>query len=804
MAEAIDQFSMAPTYWDTKRRETRREAVGKGPAKPIDVHLYELYWADLSRPHAFSFLNSFLAFLNLLFSACGLGRKSINEVISRVRQAGKTAELRWLQSLAICHRLMEQIITAGLLTLNLWLAGAGWTYYLLTLDQPTHDGVVPTILGFAAVGVCLWRLLRKTPSSIPWQATAIIATAIGLFSVCLAFQIGSKIAFWRWLLTLICGVLPSGLLATLYFRRPEMKRFAGFAFATSLVAISVLFYEFCLKLKLQELADIKSAPTGLKGVVILWSDSICGLLSLVWLTLALLSVGALISAGALSVISWRNDVSAPNARAVRTTLISCTAPAVILLVVTLGIWQIVAWVLGVHGSAVHISDHYLWPVHYNSSFLGKPNEVLHAAKLWYAACQHPWIELAYLWFIVIATFLGLSVAPNIVLEVIGPTKRYSQEFATWVGRATDALYQGLTFSGLAIAKLMGILAPLVILAVAYFTTPVLRAGQITPLGQQLFVSAAVAYLAATLCLRFVWCKGQYDWTTIGLAALNACVTSIAIGIVALKFDLNIVWALPLSALLLLGGIAFIFRTILNVGLDVVNWLRVTPRDSNPRGKIIARLWALLQKIDQEKEGYDGLVIVAHSQGTIIIVEFLRYLQWINLRLKHSIHLFTVGCPLRQLYNRRFPDLYSWVGTTPEEARQQLKPPAGVLKWLNGYTTGDYIGRNLWTTDAERDIASNTPRIFDENREEICLGAGAHIHYFDWRLKEMANLLDDLIVEAADGHGDLGGSKPKLNNIAIATLAGEGGKGRIPRIGTWTELKTINVPGVASEQIEEPL
>jgi len=180
---------------------------------------------------------------------------------------------------------------------------------------------------------------------------------------------------------------------------------------------------------------------------------------------------------------------------------------------------------------------------------------------------------------------------------------------------------------------------------------------------------------------------------------------------------------------LLAGIAFLYRTILNAALDVVNWLRLTPKDNNPRGKIIARLWALLGKIKGEK--YDGMVIVAHSQGTVIVVEFLRYLELINerQRLTNPINLFTVGCPLRHLYNRRFPDVYSWVGYKPNEAKEKLNPPEGVVKWLNGYTTGDYIGRNLWTPDEERDNGSNKPRVIGDNRQEICLGAGAFSDYF---------------------------------------------------------------------------
>ena len=41
--------------------------------------------------------------------------------------------------------------------------------------------------------------------------------------------------------------------------------------------------------------------------------------------------------------------------------------------------------------------------------------------------------------------------------------------------------------------------------------------------------------------------------------------------------------------------------------------------------------------------------------------------------------------------------------------------------------------------------------FPGNREEICLGVGAHTHYFDWRFDRVAEELDQLIVEAAATH-----------------------------------------------------
>jgi hypothetical protein len=138
-----------------------------------------------------------------------------------------------------------------------------------------------------------------------------------------------------------------------------------------------------------------------------------------------------------------------------------------------------------------------------------------------------------------------------------------------------------------------------------------------------------------------------------------------------------------------------------------------------------------------------VVIVSHSQGTVITADLLRYLayrgrrggdnraavlgQWLE---EIEVHLFTAGSPLRQLYAARFPDLYRWVLDGPE--LREL----GVDKWTNVFTAGDYVGRWIWQPKpegAQREPAFYEPgavALDDPPRKEICIGSGAHTHYFD--------------------------------------------------------------------------
>ena len=61
----------------------------------------------------------------------------------------------------------------------------------------------------------------------------------------------------------------------------------------------------------------------------------------------------------------------------------------------------------------------------------------------------------------------------------------------------------------------------------------------------------------------------------------------------------------------------------------------------------------------------------------------------------------------------------------------------IAKWTNAYATGDYVGRNLWS----RNDISYTPGIHfqDATRNELCIGEGGHIRYWDGRWDEIAEV-----------------------------------------------------------------
>jgi hypothetical protein len=190
------------------------------------------------------------------------------------------------------------------------------------------------------------------------------------------------------------------------------------------------------------------------------------------------------------------------------------------------------------------------------------------------------------------------------------------------------------------------------------------------------------------------------------------------------------------------------RVVIDTAIDVDNWLRERPVGSTPRLRIMARYASLLRYLGEQD--YERIVIVAHSQGTVITVDLLRYLKARHpefLRRLPPIDLLTFGSPLRQLYALRFPAIYGWANNPdPREA--------GVASWCNGYGSGDYVGRNLW------DSATGTPWKPGRSGEqrEFCTGALAHTRYFKSLSPDVARAVTAAIVNAhAHASPDLRGA-----------------------------------------------
>ena len=250
------------------------------------------------------------------------------------------------------------------------------------------------------------------------------------------------------------------------------------------------------------------------------------------------------------------------------------------------------------------------------------------------------------------------------------------------------------------------------------------------------------------------------------------------------------------------------RGPLDVALDVDNHFREFPRTNIPRAHIFSRYAALLEHV--RVQGYDRIVVVAHSQGTVISSELLRFLSSreqvaprpADAPLLHGnplppVSLLTLGCPLRQLYGARFPALYAWVLAKNGAVFGPRAADIGAQRWMNAFCSGDYVGRWLWSdsgnapelqhpmistlvddafgrVDAYTGFDPMPPveALLDRAREvEVCLGLGAHTHYFERDQLTVAWMIDYLVRAPAAGQD--GAAAPAAGPVpTIVAAAGQ--------------------------------
>jgi hypothetical protein len=133
-----------------------------------------------------------------------------------------------------------------------------------------------------------------------------------------------------------------------------------------------------------------------------------------------------------------------------------------------------------------------------------------------------------------------------------------------------------------------------------------------------------------------------------------------------------------------------------------------------RERLRARLNALSDQLVCE-EGFDDVVFVVHSQGSVIAYDFLTSGSSACERLLVARpHLVTFGSPLGHLYQFYFKEYASL-----REGIAKLRPK--LASWVNLYRVDDYVGRDI------RDL--------DGFVRNIVMPAGGHIDY--WKEKKLA-------------------------------------------------------------------
>ncbi len=219
--------------------------------------------------------------------------------------------------------------------------------------------------------------------------------------------------------------------------------------------------------------------------------------------------------------------------------------------------------------------------------------------------------------------------------------------------------------------------------------------------------------------------------------------------------------------------------VIDAVLDVDNYFGDPPSQQPPRARIFSRYASLLAYL--RDANYSRIVIVSHSQGTVISAELLRYLHE-KQRLPEfvgaiPVALVTVGSPLRDLYAKRFPLLYKWMGSndTGFAAATPSAADIGASEWVNACRSGDYVGRFIWTPAADDkcfDIATvhaddRVSAQREGGRTEFCLGAGGHTHYFSNDALTLAVEIDRLVSGSRLEGEQSGTVTPFLNRALVS-------------------------------------
>jgi len=680
-----------------------------------DVHVYEMYWADLSRLSG-SLPRILTETFTMVFRLSQLARDTVRGAAEQFKTgAGPSAHWQWLSRL---QTLLDWGFSKGLALLTLQLLMIALVIVPLGLAAqgtdflPAAHQVVMVALPLALLPAYLYKF-RTTFLSM--TAAVAVLGGVGLL-------------VWQAPAAWVVGLVWLTLLSAAYelVMRVCEKRFP-FTRPVGWGQWAVVLAGMLLSAALASHAP--PAGLGQFGGLHLWvfaalrSLELVLLATIAWWFLAGLTLSAWLVLG--QALSWRSGFE--GRASIATGRLGLIAPMGMFVILTMAAWALLSTLLDMSVAGMQ----YL-PLIFGTG------EVMPAQRFLeqrYVNSTETFSVVALLMLGLLA-YLLLIFLPSILAET-----RMAHENPRRLGRWLTGGYRHLDL-------VVSVIVTFAVLA-ALLAGSLLVAGRLDP-GLLPAINEQAPWIPAL---------SQQILRPLILSAASAMVTLSLLGGVVSRY---------------LPGL----RAPLDIALDVDNHFREFPRQGIPRARIFARYFALLRHLS--RQGYDRIVIVSHSQGTVISAELLRYLKfraertpgdplaevWHNL--SGTLQLLTAGSPLRQLYAARFPTLYRWV---LQEQYGRMGPSAaglGVQRWINAYTTGDYVGRWLWSRPAREpgdmsdalvdqvvaqdDVYLPPPALPPQDpvppgwREwDVCLGSGAHTHYFDPDQLEIARLVDRLIA-----------------------------------------------------------
>ena len=705
----------------TTRLEGKRSASARGES---EVHIYEVLWADLASPNN-TFLSFFLALFQLILHLGSLSRLALDsgaaENTSGLWQWYRRVQRYAVRMLQIPLPLLKVILLISLVAcipvVSDKLRGAAWL--------PPVLGA----LGGMGIGFLILERVRKPVVSGPWlwSVYALVPGGMGAGAGILLYlfiQADRANAIGCWI---VIGM------ALLHYVLNKYEDVRNGVKITGWVVYLICFLIFA--------AYLGFAQASVQQATFWTAEWLIAALRFSWWLLFVFASAGLVLGG----IAWRS-VKDPNKQAraraaVRTSRFALAMPALLFVQITSLIW-VSLFYLADKVSYPFFQPEWLkvppwgnWLVRAmlipNPSTTPVERNYLTGIVAWSVGYQAP-LSLAL--FFVALFLLGSWILPGAVTERIplrnkqepprNSTNAQSLWLGTWLSRGLDAT-SVITFL---------FWCAMFVLPVAYYFLP---------------------------------CEYQCPLKNATIWIVSHIVVAIA--------------GVFLAALVKYGS------PVLAAVLDVDTYLRTSPIEATPRAKIFERYVSTLRYLARYRgpdgRGYDSVVIVAHSLGTLITADLLRFLRakgdpdLVAMGLGGdqkagplTLKLLTMGSPIRQLLNRFFPYLYDWVREQPDNGLQSLPAPTqaapeiapgsspepselGVAAWVNTYRSGDYVGRSLWLdewynrTDPNKSSGVYPNEIWVAHaggRFEMCIGAGAHTHYWDDTAPDVAERLDALI------------------------------------------------------------
>lgn len=691
-------------YEAARIRMTRTASAAGASPQQVDVH--EMYWADLSRlsgvlPRIVTEL------FTVVFRLSLLARDAVDRASAEagLRQPDGKPPRRW-QWLANLQRGLDWAFSNLLANLFSQLLLIGLLIVAWGVAQP-HTAVLRTVLAVAAPALALWwycyRYGARPANRFAAAACAIAATAL---------------LHWvpaHWVVGLGClallGLLFDYVLRVAAARFPAMRA-VGLAFlaATTLLLLGHLVSAtFASRAQAVDLHDwvragMRAFEFMLLGIVIWWAAAVVPFL--LWFVLG-------------QIAARDGDAARGSVATGRLGLMVSMASFVAL---SMAIWALLTTLVefGAEGTSY-------CPLIFDvaSGCFDKGSNFLHQR---YLRSTETFVLAAGL-TLALLLYMIVVLVPSVLAEIRNGVGT-AQDLGRWLSggyRRLEAVVTGLAATSVVVAAVVGV---------------VLLLARCGILPKDLIGGAYIEWF------------GPLSESVLKPLVLSAATAAAALSAFGGVLSRYVPW----------------LRLPLDVALDVDNHFREFPRHAIPRARIFSRYVALLEHLVAQQ--YDRIVIVAHSQGTVISTELLRYLQhraqWqadagiddrvtrLWPQLQGKLHLLTAGCPLRQLYAARFPLLYEWVGRarTPGNSGP-LACDVGANRWVNLYTTGDYVGRWLWcdpppaidTVGGHATLWNPAPAFAPGpygSEHDVCMGIGAHTHYFEQGGTQAAQWIDSLV------------------------------------------------------------